>query len=179
MRALTKLRIGLTAAIIVILLETLALVGEVYAGSFVGLGMGLLSMCVFIVYVRGLLQRDMCQARRAYNTYRVVWLLCIAMLFIGTPVAVYDLHQTYNASLWECARIPLFWLGGISFSTLLLGLLRLGITGLGCLPDAKPESGKAGVLWWALLPVAIMFAILAIAVLQAGLALLQHVFAFA
>jgi hypothetical protein len=108
---------------------------------------GLIVTCIFIVYLQGILKKDVQKARRAYRTYFVTWLICsvfVLTYILDAPTGSAGM-SIYLASIF-------IWLVSLGLSALTLFLLRIGINGLMQHPEAKNKSGKVKLLWWAFLP---------------------------
>jgi formylglycine-generating enzyme required for sulfatase activity len=147
MKAENKIRVGLGTTLILLVFLTLALIDDVRKGSLLEASFGLLVICIFLVYLKGILTKDVQLTRRAFRTWFILSMISQGILLLCL-LSLYSDHTIGSSGI----VVGLLLIG---LNLLVLYLLKTGIDGLMQHPDCKNKSAKVKVLWWAFLPLMI------------------------
>ncbi|MGA2914766.1 MAG: hypothetical protein ABSE89_01935 [Sedimentisphaerales bacterium] len=151
MKPEAQIRTGLITAIFLLACLALEIIYELYDGSLLAVLIDIIMIYIFIVYLQGVLKKDIQIAKRAYRTYFVIWFFFFAFLLICLPFWVSDKDKRIGtAALLLC----------LGSYTLTLFFLKMGINGLMQHPETKNKSEKVKLLWLAILPFIIVVLIM-------------------
>jgi hypothetical protein len=144
MKPETKIRLGLGTVIFLLVGLIVVFISVLCKGSILSASIGLLEICVFLVYLQGIIKKDVQLARRAFRTSFIISMVAYAIILLS-------LSSAYSDHVIGISGV-IYWLLCFGLTLLTFYFLIIGIDGLLQHPNGTNKSAKVKVLWWAFLP---------------------------